>query len=133
MKDRCYNSKHSAFRNYGGKGIKICERWKTDFSAFLADMGPRPAGKTLDRIDAGQHYSPENCRWATALEQARNLPHTQLIEHEGKMISVSEFARANGVKQPDVHYRMTRYGLSAKEAVEAIRSLRPTPAANILT
>jgi hypothetical protein len=71
MKGRCRNPNDSAWQWYGARGITICARWNS-FSNFLADMGPRPKGKTLDRIDSSKNYEPVNCRWATAKEQAAN-------------------------------------------------------------
>jgi hypothetical protein len=73
MKSRCNNPRHPRYADYGGRGIGVCERWQMDFSAFLADVGPRPGlGYSLDRIDNGRGYEPGNCRWATAKEQASN-------------------------------------------------------------
>lgn len=72
MIDRCYRSTTNGYENYGGNGITVCTRWREGFVHFLADMGPRPAGHTLDRIDPDGNYEPDNCAWRTRSEQARN-------------------------------------------------------------
>ena len=71
MKGRCLNPNHRSFKDYGALGVRVCERWMT-FENFLADMGERPPGKTIDRIRASGNYEPGNCRWATRLEQRHN-------------------------------------------------------------
>lgn len=72
MKSRCYNVNHRAYKNYGARGIFVCERWKASYQNFLDDMGYKPDGLSLDRINNDLAYSKENCRWATATQQMRN-------------------------------------------------------------
>lgn len=72
MHQRCYNPKQQHYRHYGGRGITICDRWLHNYENFLSDMGSRPIGKTIDRIDVNGIYEPSNCRWSTQKEQISN-------------------------------------------------------------
>jgi hypothetical protein len=76
MKARCYNPKATGYKNYGGRGIKVCKRWRQSFRAFLEDMGDRPEGMTLDRKDNNGPYKKNNCRWATPAQQRQNQRHS---------------------------------------------------------
>lgn len=78
MMGRCFCEGAPYFKYYGGRGITVCERWRSSYLNFLADMGERPPGATLDRIDGDGHYEPGNCRWSTMREQVRNRRYTKL-------------------------------------------------------
>jgi hypothetical protein len=95
MLSRCRSLKEP---NYGGRGIKVCKRWQS-YDNFLADMGERPAGKSIDRIDTNGHYEPGNCRWATAKEQGRNTRANVFFEYEGEKLCIAEIAERCGVDQ----------------------------------
>lgn len=105
---RCENPKSSSFHNYGGRGIKICERWRNSFHDFATDMGERPFGMSIDRMDNDKGYEPGNCRWATRSEQARNTRGRRLIEFEGQMRHVAELAEQFGIDMKTIHWRATQ-------------------------
>ena len=85
MKTRCSNKNHIAYKNYGGRGIKVCERW-LKFENFLEDMGERPEDLTIDREDNNGNYEPGNCKWATTKEQNRNGRRTKLNPLKAQVI-----------------------------------------------
>lgn len=98
MRCRCNNPEHDNYKNYGGRGIKVCDRWDELFVNFFADMGPRPSPKhSLDRINNDGNYEPGNCRWATAKEQSRNRRNTIKLTFYGKTQSLSEWAEEYGL------------------------------------
>ncbi len=92
MKQRCNNPKAKRFKDYGGRGIKVCERWDS-FDNFLADMGERPTGLSLDRIDVNGNYEPSNCRWATDEQQRANTTRTRTDTINGITRTLREWAK----------------------------------------
>jgi hypothetical protein len=105
MMTRCTNERTSAYKDYGGRGIKVCTRWH-DFTNFLADMGVRPEGTSLDRIDNNGNYEPSNCRWATRREQNNNSRHNIVVTVGGESKTVKQWARALGLPYPTLLWRV---------------------------
>src|SRR5688500_16157023 len=98
MKQRCLNPKVVAYPQYGQRGIKVCDRWLTSFPNFYADMGPRPSpSHSLDRIDNDGDYTPDNCRWATRVEQGRNQRTNVLFTHNGKTQCLTAWSEEIGI------------------------------------
>lgn len=117
LKSRCLNPNSPQFKNYGGRGIKVCHRWrnggdgKSGFECFLADMGERPSAKhSLDRIDTNGDYEPGNCRWATAREQNNNTRANRIVEFDGERMSISMAIERSGISTPHgtVYTRLAR-------------------------
>lgn len=109
MLSRCYNQNNDRYSRYGGRGIMVCERWRYSFVNFFADMGKRPAWKTLDRRDNDGDYTPDNCRWATREEQQQNTRQTKYWKIHGVVyIGLGEAARKLGVPRPTLQWRFTR-------------------------
>ena len=105
MHTRCSNSKTREFKRYGGRGIRVCLRWN-DFRNFLADMGQRPAGKTIDRIDNSKGYEPENCRWATPKEQARNTRQNVTFEFNESRRCLAEWSELFNIRYATLRWRV---------------------------
>lgn len=117
MKERCYREADPHYHDYGARGIVVCDRWKDSFENFYADMGPRPEGCTLDRKDNDGPYSPDNCRWATTIEQANNKRNNDIHQYQGQGRSLSEISKLTGIPQPTLWSRLNRMGLSIEDAV----------------
>lgn len=115
MRQRCGNPNNMNFHHYGGRGIKVCKRWEK-FENFLEDMGKRPAGKTLDRIDNNGNYTPKNCRWVTQKRQLRNTRRTKFLEFNGKTQSMKDWADELGINYKTLSERI-RKGWSTERAL----------------
>jgi hypothetical protein len=105
MRARCLSPTDPAYAAYGGRGITVDSAW-SDFHKFKADMGPRPDGYTLDRINNDGPYSPGNCRWASAQEQANNRRSNYFIEFEGRRMTIADWARAKGMRVNTLNMRI---------------------------
>ena len=108
MLDRCRNTNNKRYHRYGGRGIKVCERWLA-FDNFLADMGERPSTElTLDRIDNDGNYEPSNCRWANRKQQANNRSSNHLISAFGETLTLAQWCEKTGLSHPTIHNRLKR-------------------------
>lgn len=116
MVSRCSNSKHKAFKNYGGRGIRVCERWMT-FQNFLTDMAPRPAGHMLDRKNNDGDYEPSNCRWATRKEQNSNRRNCIYVDCDGERVTLKECCRRKALTYRPVVKRIQTLGWSVSDAI----------------
>lgn len=107
MMQRCLNPEHKSYKDYGARGISVSVSWR-EFEAFYADMGERPRGKTLDRVDNDKDYSSENCRWATALEQGQNKRNNRLVTRDDRTQTVAAWCRELGLNPQTVKSRIHR-------------------------
>lgn len=108
MKSRCYKRSDVAFARYGGAGITVCDRWRNSFQAFYADMGPRPAGMTLDRVERARGYEPSNTRWATDKQQIRNRRNTVRVLTATGVQYLADFAKPLGLSYGAAFMRLRR-------------------------
>lgn len=118
---RCEYTRDRNYPYYGGRGIKVCDRWRVPggFANFLADMGPRPSPRhSLDRIDYNGNYEPSNCRWTTARGQARNRRNNTLITIDGETLSLAEWGERAGISPKTIQSRIAR-GLTGRDLLAA--------------
>ena len=126
---RCYNTKNSRYLDYGGRGIKVCKRWKNSFESFYLDMGEPPRGKSIDRIDNDLHYSCGkceqcrqngwvlNCRWATAKQQSKNRRSNRKITYKGETKLITEWADHLKIQRKTLTKRLDQLGWSVKDTL----------------
>jgi hypothetical protein len=105
MRIRCFNKSSTGYQRYGGRGISVCQAWDS-FAQFLADMGDRPENTTLDRINSDGDYSPENCRWSTYKQQARNKHKSVMLTFNGDIKCVADWAEHLGMSENAIRKRL---------------------------
>lgn len=116
MVQRCTLPTNKAYEHYGGRGIMVCDRWRT-FENFYADMGDPPfAGAQVDREDNDKGYSPDNCKWASRQEQQQNTTKSVVYDFEGQRLSVSQIAKITGINVSTLRTRLYTYGMSIADA-----------------
>lgn len=121
MKQRCNYTKHIHYKSYGGKGIKVCDEWNKDFLSFYDCVSKLPhyneKGYTLDRINSNGNYEPNNVRWASAKEQARNRHTTVFVTINGETKSLTEWSNSTGIKYATLNKRYNKYGYRGSDLI----------------
>jgi lambda repressor-like predicted transcriptional regulator len=115
MKSRCYRPTHATYKYYGGRGVRVCDRWltgengKSGLRCFLDDMGPRPSSDhSIDRKDSNKDYSPDNCQWATRVEQQNNRSNNVVLVFQDKPLTVAQWSRETGISSRTLRSRLAR-------------------------
>lgn len=125
MKNRCHNATADRYDRYGGRGIKICDRWLESFENFLADMGEPPSPQhSLDRIDVNGNYEPSNCRWATQKEQSNNKQSSRKVTIDGITLTAKEWSERSGVPYKTVWHRLGAGWESKRAVFEPVKEKR---------
>lgn len=118
MRQRCLTPGATNYKDYGGRGIKVCDRWLNSFENFIADMGMPPTPKhQIERRDNNGNYEPSNCYWATRKEQANNQRSTVILTLNGESKTISQWAEKSGLGYRTFYQRVTRYGYSLERAL----------------
>lgn len=126
MIQRCTNPKATKYESYGGRGIKVCRRWRISFENFLADMGQPPSPEhSIDRKNNARDYKPSNCRWAIEEIQMNNRSKSRVLKHGGRSMTIEQWARETGIPHRTIGNRIDRLGWSISEAL----SIEPSPMA----
>jgi len=118
MIQRCMNEKNKYYKNYGGRGITVCERWRSS-KLFILDMGPRPPGGCLERIDNDKGYNPDNCRWATRKEQNSNRRNCIYLVSDGEQMTLREYCRRHDLPYRPILKRVLYRGWPMNLAISA--------------
>ncbi len=116
MIQRCHNPNHTYYKNYGGRGIIVCVEWRESFAQFNLDMGSRPEGKMLGRVNNNSPYCKENCRWETRMEQNSNTRRNRFLTAHGETKTLAEWSRCTGIDALLIAQRI-KQGWSVERAV----------------
>ena len=124
MKHRCHSPKYKEFKNYGGRGIAVCEEWQKDFLTFYhwAIANGYNETLTIDRIDVNGNYEPNNCRWATQKEQQNNRSNNRLIAYNGETHTISEWAEIKNINVTVLWQRLYRCNWGIEKALETVHN-----------
>jgi len=117
MKDRCNNPNDKRYHCYGGRGIKICDAWNNSFESFFTDMGERPEGMTIDRIDNNGDYEPSNCRWASTKTQCNNKRTNRMFTYNGKTQTMQQWADEYNLPLSTLKNRIDNFNYSFEDAL----------------
>jgi hypothetical protein len=122
MKKRCYSTKFREYKNYGGKGIIVCDEWKNNFEAFRNWALNNGYSDTLsiDRIDNNKNYEPDNCKWSNKIEQANNTTRNIKVTYNGETHTISEWSRISGIPYGTLYSRICRYKWDLEKALNII-------------
>jgi hypothetical protein len=130
MLDRCSNPKNKSFKDYGGRGIAVCKRWKvgaggaSGFECFVTDMGPRPDGWTIERVQGNLGYEPGNCVWLAKSDQSKNRRGVRLVRIQGRTQTIPEWCAENGISYWSAMMRIRRGWPPDKAVSKPIRASR---------
>lgn len=123
MKRRCYSNHRPEYKNYGGRGISVCDRWlngdgkKTGYHCFLDDMGEREKGFSLERVDVEKNYEPDNCVWATSKEQGNNKRRTPKFMYKGELTAITYIAEDIGMHRNTLYSRIVQHGKDFDDSI----------------
>lgn len=122
LKARCYNPKNKKYKDYGARGIKVCDRWLESYANFISDMGPKPGPEyTLDRINVNGNYEPSNCQWAIPVVQSNNQRRNVFLELDGFKISQAQLAKLLSINAKSVEFHRKR-GLTAQQIIDKYKN-----------
>jgi hypothetical protein len=131
MRQRCTDPNSSGYHNYGARGVTTCSRWES-FNAFLEDMGEKPPGMSLDRINNDGDYEPANVRWATAKQQARNTRVNRMLTFNGETRCMVDWAESLGIRKTTLHERLAA-GWTVEKALTAAVQIQRRKATSATT